>query len=199
MALVETDQGQQNGFHSGFLPEDTCTLCQRKIALGQLVKRRLNRTAAGNHNDIPAGRKPFFIQTVNLPDTAAGTVSNMCLTQLLADGNTHPVDPGTVPTGIKHQITIRNTLAAVKPLEYVIKLQTGRILHLIIPISLKKSFSNDFSSQAFLQKGIVDQTARDFGASQSSDLKEYFLYPQGGYAASVSRLRRQRLRYISRG
>ena len=96
--------------------------CQCQIRLAQLIKGGIDGPDSGDYHDIVAGEEFLLVDPVDLPQTAADTVANVGLAQLLADRDTHPVLACPVFSGIEYQIGTCLAGSAVKPLEYVIEL-----------------------------------------------------------------------------
>ena len=78
----------------------------------------------GNHHNIPTGLEFILVQTINFPQSSADPIAHHSMTQLLADGNAHPIGVGAVASGIEYQMAVGLTGSPVKPLENVVKFQT---------------------------------------------------------------------------
>lgn len=63
------------------------------------------------------------MEPIDLPQTASHPVSDDGLSQFLAHGHTHPVDPQLVFSGVEHQQGVALTAGGIKPAEDVIELQ----------------------------------------------------------------------------
>ena len=96
---------------------------QGQNTLCQILKGRIHGFGPGHHHNVPAGLELGFIQAVNLPKTAAGTVADVGLAQLLTDGDANTVVFRAVTPCVKHKIAVSNTLAVIQPLKNVIQFQ----------------------------------------------------------------------------
>ena len=83
----------------------------------------MDRTGAGNHNNIPAGQELILVEPVDFPQSSADTVSHIGLTQLFADGNAHPIGVGAVAPGIEYKMAVGLPGSPIQSLEYVVELQ----------------------------------------------------------------------------
>lgn len=101
--------------------------------MGELPEVRIDTAASGYHYDIPAGVKPVFIQTVNLPQTTTHTIPNHRISQLFAGSDPHPIGGRTIGLGIKHQISIGMSGGGIEAPENMIQLQRTGKFHTVSP------------------------------------------------------------------
>ena len=94
-----------------------------EVGVRQRVEGCLDGPGADHHHDVPAGTELFLIQAVYFPDAAAGTVADVGLAQLFADGNAHPVGVRAVFPGIEYQIPVCLSAGPVQPLKDVVEFE----------------------------------------------------------------------------
>ena len=87
-----------------------------QVIFGELMEGCVDGLGPCHHHDVPAGLEQILVKTVYLPQSSAGPVAHMCLTQLFADGNAHPIGGGAVLAGIEYQTGVCLSAGAVKPL-----------------------------------------------------------------------------------
>ena len=96
---------------------------QTQTALGQILEGSIHGIGPCHHNDVPAGLELFLVQAVDFPEAAAGTVADVGLAQLFADGDADTVGFRAVLSCIQYKIPVSDTLAVIQPLKNVIQFQ----------------------------------------------------------------------------
>ena len=92
-----------------------------EVALSQFLKGGMDCPGAGHDYDIPAALELVLVEAVDFTQSSADAVAHICLTQLFADGNAHPIGGGAILSGIEYQMAIGLPAGSVKTLEYVVE------------------------------------------------------------------------------
>ena len=96
-----------------------------QISVGHFLKIGTDGFGTCHDHNIPAGLEFLFIEPVNFPDTAANPIADHGMTQLFADGDTHPIGVCPILPGVQNEIAVCLPVGTIQPLKDVIEFQTA--------------------------------------------------------------------------